>query len=63
MSVPRFLRSYQGVTVGGNKGTLLTLAGRNGPGYTLVWSKNDRAYSLTGFGNPSEAVALADSLK
>ncbi len=40
MTVPRFLRSYQGVKVNGAPGTLLTLAGRRGPGYTLIWAKN-----------------------
>jgi hypothetical protein len=63
MTVPRFLRSYQGVTINGTQGTLLTLAGRRGPGYTLVWAKNGMVYSLVGFGDSSEAVALANSLK
>jgi hypothetical protein len=63
MSVPRFLRSYQPVKVGGAPGTLLTEAGRRGPGYTLIWSKNGTAYSLVGFGDSSQAVELADSLK
>lgn len=63
MTVPRFLRSYQSVTVNGAQGTLLTLAGRRGPGYTLIWAKNGMVYSLIGFGDSGEAVALADSLK
>jgi hypothetical protein len=63
MTVPRFLRSYQGVTINGTQGTLLTLAGRRGPGYTLVWAKNGMVYSLVGFGDSSEAVALANSVK
>jgi hypothetical protein len=63
MTVPRFLRSYQGVKVNGVQGTLLTLAGRRGPGYTLIWAKNGTVYSLVGFGDSSEAVALASSLK
>jgi hypothetical protein len=63
MTVPRFLRSYQGVTINGTQGTLLTLAGRRGPGYTLVWAKDGMVYSLVGFGDSSEAVALASSLK
>jgi hypothetical protein len=42
---------------------LLTLAGRRGPGYTLIWAKNGMVYSLVGFGDSGEAVALADSLK
>jgi hypothetical protein len=63
MTVPRFLRSYQGVKVDGVQGTLLTLAGRRGPGYTLIWTKNGTVYSLVGFGDSSEAVDLANSLK
>jgi hypothetical protein len=63
MTVPRFLRSYQAVKVNGTQGTLLTLAGRRGPGYTLIWAKNGMVYSLVGFGDSSEAVNLASSLK
>jgi hypothetical protein len=63
MTVPRFLRSYQAVKINGTQGTLLTLAGRRGPGYTLIWAKNGMVYSLAGFGDSSQAVALASSLK
>lgn len=63
MTVPRFLRSYQGVKINGAPGTLLTLAGRRGPGYTLIWVDKGIAYSLVGFGDSTEAVDLASSLK
>jgi hypothetical protein len=63
LSVPRQLRSYEQVKVAGVRGTLLTLAGRRGPGYTLIWGKNGMAYTLTGFGDSSGVVALADSIK
>jgi hypothetical protein len=63
MSVPRFLRSYEEVKVGGTKGTLLSMAGKRGPGYTLIWAKDGIAYTLTGFGDSSQAVALANSIK
>ena len=63
MSVPRFLRSYEEVKVAGTKGTLLSMAGRRGPGYTLIWAKNGIVYTLTGFGDSSQAIGLADSLK
>ena len=63
MTVPRFLRSYQAVKVNGAQGTLLTLAGRRGPGYTLIWAKHGMVYSLIGFGDSSQAVDLANSLK
>jgi hypothetical protein len=63
LSVPRSLRSYEVVKVNGASGTLLSMAGRRGPGYALIWTKNGLVYSLTGFGDASQAVALAESLK
>ena len=63
LSVPRSLRSYQVVKVNGTNGTLLSMAGRRGPGYALIWTKNGIVYSLTGFGDSSLAIGLADSLK
>lgn len=63
LSVPRFMRSYEAVNVAGVRGTLLNMAGRRGPTYTLVWAKNGITYSLTGFGNSGDAIALADSMK
>jgi hypothetical protein len=63
MSVPRFLRSYQAVKVAGTQGTLFSMAGKRGPGYTLIWAKDGIDYTLTGFGDSSQAVSLADSLK
>jgi len=63
LSVPRSLRSYQTVKVNGANGTLLSMAGRRGPGYALIWTNNGIAYSLVGFGDSSQAVGLADSLK
>jgi hypothetical protein len=63
MAVPRFLRSYEAVKIAGVKGTLLSMAGRRGPGYALIWAKDGKGYLLTGFGDSSQAVSLADSLK
>jgi len=63
MAVPRFVRSYEVVRINGAEGTLLTMAGRRGPGYTLIWAKDGMAYSLTGFGDSSQALELAESLK
>jgi hypothetical protein len=51
------------VKVNGANGTLLSMAGRRGPGYALIWTKNGLVYSLTGFGDASQAVGLAESLK
>ena len=63
MAMPRFLRSYEAVKVAGAKGTLLSMAGRRGPGYALIWAKNGTGYMLTGFGDASHAVDVADSVK
>jgi hypothetical protein len=63
LTVPRQLRSYEQVEISGTKGTLLTLAGRRGPGYTLVWVKNGIAFALTGYGDPGHAVEIADSVQ
>lgn len=63
MAVPRFLRSYEAVKVAGAKGTLLSMAGRRGPGYALIWAKDGTGYMLTGFGDSSHAVDVADSVK
>lgn len=62
VSFPRFMRSYQAVTVNGVPGTLLTLGGRQGPDYALLWVKNGIVYSLRGFGDSSRAAKLASSL-
>jgi hypothetical protein len=63
VSIPRFMRSYQVVKVNGVSGTLLNMAGRRGPTYTLVWAKNGMVYSITGYGDSSNAVTLANSLR
>lgn len=63
VSVPRSLRSYEGVTVNGAKGTLLGLGGRNGPTYTLTWTKGNMVYSLSGFGSSGDALSLAESVQ
>jgi hypothetical protein len=49
--------------VAGAKGTLLSMAERRGPSYVLIWAKDGRGYLLTGFGESSHAVELADSVK
>jgi hypothetical protein len=65
LPLPHFMQSYELVDVNGAQGTLIShLAGRPGGGanYTLVWVRNGMIYSLVGFGNPGEAVALANSI-
>ena len=63
VSVPRVMRSYEAVTINGAQGTLLDMAGRRGPTYALIWSRDDLVYTLTGFGGTGEAVALAESVQ
>jgi len=63
ISIPRFMRAYEVVKVNGVEGTLLDMAGRRGPTYTLIWAKNGTVYSLTGFGNSGDAVSLANSVE
>lgn len=62
VSFPRYMRSYQSVTVNGVPGTMLTLSGRQGPSYSLFWAKGGIVYSLTGYGDSNDAVKLADSI-
>jgi hypothetical protein len=61
--VPRFMRSYASVQVNGVGATLLDMAGRRGPTYTLIWARNGMVYSLIGYGDSAGAVTLADSLR
>ena len=63
--LPRFVNSYKTVEVDGVEGTLIDLPrlGSTRPaGYTLVWVKNGVIYSLMGFGDSGNAVALAETL-
>jgi hypothetical protein len=61
--VPRSMRSYEAVKVNGAPGTLLSMAGRHGPTYALIWARNGIVYSLTGYGDSGDAVSLANSLQ
>lgn len=62
--IPRFVNSYQTVTVDGVEGTLISLPPewQRPAAYTLVWVKNGVIYSLMAFGKSSEAVPLAETL-
>jgi hypothetical protein len=67
--IPQDAASFHTVEVDGVRGTLIsqhamedTPVGNTPPGYTLLWVKNGITYSLTGFGDPSLAVPLAESL-
>jgi hypothetical protein len=58
LPLPRYVQSYDVVDVNGVQGTLIN----QGPHYALIWVKNGMVYSLIGYGDSGEAVALADSL-
>jgi len=62
LPIPKFVRSYETVTVDGVQGTLMTPASRRGPGSVLIWVKDGIIYCLVGPGGPSDALALANSL-
>lgn len=65
LPLPRFASSYQTVTVDGVEGTLIDLprlGTRRPAGYTLMWVKGGFIYTLMGFGDSSNAVALAETL-
>jgi hypothetical protein len=61
-SFQRNMRSYQTVSVNGVPGTLLSLGGRRGPDYALIWAQNGIVFSLRGFGDSNDAAKLAKSL-
>ena len=60
--MPRFIRAYDSVSVGGAPAMLINTAARRGPTYLLLWTAGGRVYSLTGYGNSSDAVAIAASI-
>jgi hypothetical protein len=63
VSIPRFLRSYDSVDVSGAPGMLLNAAGRRGPSYEVIWTRNGFVYTLTGYGSAADAVPLAASVR
>ena len=63
VSLPRFMRSYDSVSVNGAPGVLFGMGFRRGPSYQLIWVKQGLVYSLVGYGNSADAVPLANSLK
>jgi hypothetical protein len=62
ISLPRNLRSFEMKEVNGAHAMLLITAGRRGPTWELVWAKSGMVYALTGYGNPSDALPLANSM-
>ena len=62
LAVPRFMRSFKRVDVHGATGMLMTSGWRRGPRYVLVWASKGMVYSLSGYGDPADAVPLAVSV-
>jgi len=62
--VPRNAGSYEKVAVDGVEGTLIHRATPvpSVENFTLIWVKSGMIYSITGAGDPTDAVSLANSL-
>jgi hypothetical protein len=60
--IPRHSTTYQEVTVDGVDATLI-LQKDYVPKYMLLWIKDDIVYALSGPGNKSTALGIANSLK
>jgi hypothetical protein len=63
LSMPRSMRSFEAVTVDGARGILVTAAGRRGPTSVVLWMKHGLLFTLAGYGNPADAVSLANSVQ
>lgn len=62
LSVPRFMRSFKSVDVHGATGMLMTSGWRRGPRWVLAWAAKGMVYSLSGYGDPADALPLAVSV-
>jgi anti-sigma factor RsiW len=62
LPIPRSVGPYSLVEVDGAQGTLIQESGRQGPGFVLIWVKNDIIYCLAGRGDSGKAVTLGNSL-
>jgi len=62
--IPRQASSYLEEQVDGVQGNLIMGRSYRGrpPEYTLIWVKNEIIYSIHGYGQPDQALALADAL-
>jgi hypothetical protein len=62
LSPPRFMRSYELVTVHRAPAMLMITAGRRGPTYVLAWVEGGRVFTLSGYGSSADAVPYAQSV-
>jgi hypothetical protein len=63
LSLPRTIRSYDAVQVGGAPGMLVNTGGRRGPTYQLIWASGGTTFTLAGYGSSADAVPLASSAR
>ena len=62
--IPRYNATYADVIVDGVKGTHVQQSLKDHlPQYLLLWIKDGIVYALTGPGNSSTSLTIADSLK
>ena len=62
--IPRYGTSYHSVIVDGVEGTLIVKNVEDSPNrYVLLWVKDGIIYALTGPGNGTSALEIANSLK
>lgn len=62
--IPRNEADYEQVAVDGVTGTLVYATGEHSyEPYVVMWVKDGIVYALSAFGNPAEAVALANSIE
>jgi len=62
--IPIYGASYQDLPVDGTTGTLLLTDESNGPlQYMLMWIRDEIIYALTGPGNATTALEIADTLR
>jgi len=58
------MAGFEEAAVDGVKGILIwSNAGSGMPRYLLLWTKSEILYSLSGVGQGSDALAIADSLQ
>lgn len=62
LSPPRFMRSYELVSVHGAPAMLMITAGRRGPTYVLAWVEGGLVFTLSGYGSSADAVPYAQSV-
>lgn len=63
LPMPRFVGSYETVTVNGAQGTLMHTPSRSGPTSSLIWVEDGTIYALLGSYDKQKTLELANSLE